>query len=200
MWPQPAAAEARPFGHRFLDPPTHRWYNQDIDWCICPSISLWFCYLFRGRYHIDYGAYLKVYCALQRGILEQIPQASYFPLSLIGKSLMWYSSIPLNSIQTWTKMKICFQDRFLLASAWSFDNGFNEFETTIKWIACSIYWKFRKATGKCSIQFLDIEYESMAINFMHSKLEEKLVQQTCHNLNELTSWGAHIEQKKKRRC
>lgn len=88
MWPQPAAAEARPFGHRFLDPPTHRWYNQDIDWCICPLISLWFCYLFRGRYHIDYGAYLKVYCALQRGILEQIPQASYFPLSLIGKSLI----------------------------------------------------------------------------------------------------------------
>jgi hypothetical protein len=58
--------------------------------------------------------------------------------------------------------------------------------------------RFIKKVKKCSIQSPYVEYASMAINYMHPKLKEKLIGQACHDLNEMDSRGSYSFERNQR--
>lgn len=63
--------------------------------------------------------------------------------------------------------------------------------------------RYRKIISKCSVQFPEAEYATMAIGNMHPQLKEKLIGQECVDLSQLASKATRIEQfileKEKRR-
>ena len=97
-------------------------------------------------------------------------------------------------MQNWADMEKCFHDRFYWPQPEVSAADLMNLRQKVDESPADFVERFRRLARKCSVQFPEAEYASMAISGMHPQLKEKLVGQACTDLNSLATRAVRIEQ------